>query len=71
MNQRRVFGRRTRAVLSAIKAGVLKSAGQRPVTARLAIGFLAMLGTWFVAVGIVDDLTENINALLVQLGVLR
>lgn len=57
-------------VLSAITAGLVKSGEgyQRPVAAGVGIGFLATLVSWFVAVGIVDDLTKSINALYVQAG---
>lgn len=57
-------------VLSAITASMVKSGEgyQRPVAAGVGIGFLATLVTWFVAVGIVNDLTKNINALYVQAG---
>ena len=55
-------------VLSAITASMTKSgeAYQRPVAAGVAVGFLATLVTWFIAVSVVDDLTRNINALYVQ-----
>lgn len=55
-------------VLSAITASMVKSdeSYRRPVAAGAGIAFLATLATWFVAVGIVDDLTESINALYVQ-----
>ena len=58
-------------VLSALTAGMAKSRDssyRRPVAAGVAAGFLATLVTWFIAVGIVDDLTQNINALYVQAG---
>jgi high-affinity iron transporter len=41
---------------------------QKPIAMGVAIAFLATLVTWFVAVGIVDDLTKSINALYVQAG---
>jgi high-affinity iron transporter len=55
-------------VLSAITASMVKSDEpyQRPVAAGVGVGFLATLATWFVAVGIVDDLMKNLNALYVQ-----
>lgn len=55
-------------VLSAITAGMARSQQPygRPVAAGVGVGFLATLATWFVAVGIVDDLTRNLNALYVQ-----
>jgi high-affinity iron transporter len=57
-------------VLSAITASMVKSGEpyQRPVTAGVGVAFLATLLTWFVAVGIVNDLTKSINALYVQAG---
>lgn len=57
-------------VLSAITAGMVKSGEsfRWPVAAGVGIGFLATLVTWWVAVSIVDDLTQNINALYVQAG---
>ncbi len=55
-------------VLSAITAGMVRANQpyRRPVAAGVAIGFLATLATWFVAVSIVDDLSRNLNALYVQ-----
>ncbi|MGA7522194.1 MAG: FTR1 family protein, partial [Acidobacteriaceae bacterium] len=57
-------------VLSAITASLVKSGEsyQRPVAAGVGVAFLATLVTWFVAVGIVNDLTKNMNALYVQAG---
>lgn len=57
-------------VLSALIAGMAKSGDsyRRPVAAGVAVGFLATLLTWFIAVSIVDDLSQNINALYVQAG---
>ncbi len=57
-------------VLSAITAGMAKAGEsyQRPVAAGVGVGFLATLITWFIAVGIVDDLTKSLNALYVQAG---
>jgi high-affinity iron transporter len=55
-------------VLSAITAGMVKTAEayRRPVAAGVGVGFLATLATWFVAVGIVDDLTQSFKALYIQ-----
>lgn len=55
-------------VLSAITAGLVRSSQpyRRPIGAGVAIGFAATLITWFIAVGIVDDLSRNLNALYVQ-----
>jgi high-affinity iron transporter len=55
-------------VLSAIMASMVKSkeSYRRPVAAGVSVAFLVTLVTWFVAVGIVDDLTKSINALYVQ-----
>jgi high-affinity iron transporter len=57
-------------VLSAITASMVKSGQsyQRPVAIGVAGAMAATLATWFVAVGIVDDLTKSINALYVQAG---
>jgi high-affinity iron transporter len=55
-------------VLSAIMASMVKSeqSYRRPVAAGVSVAFLVTLVTWFIAVGIVDDLTKSINALYVQ-----
>jgi high-affinity iron transporter len=55
-------------VLSAITASMVKSdeSYRRPVAAGAGVAFLATLVTWFIAVGVVDDLTESMNALYVQ-----
>ncbi len=55
-------------VLSAITASMVKSdeTYQRPIAAGVGVGFLATVATWFVAVGIVDDLAKSMNALYVQ-----
>ena len=52
-------------VLSAITASLMKSedAYWRPVATGVGVGVLATLATWFVAVGIIDDLAQNVNAL--------
>ncbi len=57
-------------VLSAITASLVKSGEsyQRPVAAGVALGALATLVTWFIAVNVVDDLTHSLNALYVQAG---
>ncbi|MGA7339544.1 MAG: FTR1 family protein [Terracidiphilus sp.] len=57
-------------VLSAITASMIKSGQpyQRPVAIGVAGAMAATLATWFVAVGIVDDLTKSMNALYVQAG---
>lgn len=57
-------------VLSAITASMVKSGEpyQRPVAAGVLIGFAATLVTWWVAVGVIDDLSQNINALAIQAG---
>lgn len=57
-------------VLSAVTASLVKTGGnyRRPVAAGVGVGVLATLATWFVAVGIVDDLRQNVNALAVQAG---
>ena len=55
-------------VLSAITAGMVRSQQpyRRPVAAGVIAGFLATIATWFMAVGIVDDLSRSLNALYVQ-----
>jgi high-affinity iron transporter len=55
-------------VLSAITASMTgrRNSLRRPVAAGAAIGFVATLITWFIAVGIVNDLTNNFSALDVQ-----
>ena len=55
-------------VLSAITASMMKSdeGHWRPVAAGVSVGMLATLATWFVAVGIIDDLAKNLNALYIQ-----
>jgi high-affinity iron transporter len=55
-------------VLSAITASMLgDNQGQRrPIAVGAGIGFLATLLTWFIAVGIINDLTQSIPALDVQ-----
>jgi len=55
-------------VLSAITASLMKSedAYWRPVATGVSVGLVATLATWFVAVGIIDDLAHNVNALYLQ-----
>lgn len=55
-------------VLSAITASMMKSEDGywRPVAAGVSVGLVATLATWFVAVGIIDDLAHNVNALYLQ-----
>ena len=55
-------------VLSAIVASMMGSNQQyrRPIAAGVGIGFVVTVITWFIAVGIVSDLTQNISALYVQ-----
>jgi high-affinity iron transporter len=55
-------------VLSAITASMVKQQEgyQRPVAAGVGVGFAATLISWFIAVGVVDDLTRSVNALYVQ-----
>ena len=55
-------------VLSAITASMVGTSQihQRPVAAGVGIGFIATLITWFIAVGIISNLTENISALDLQ-----
>ena len=55
-------------VLSAVTASMTgsKQAHRRPVMAGAGIGFIATIITWFIAVGIVNDLTGSISALNLQ-----
>src|ERR1035438_5103488 len=55
-------------VLAAITAGMVGSSKcrQRPVAWGAGISFLATIATWFIAVGIVNDLTANVSALNLQ-----
>jgi high-affinity iron transporter len=55
-------------VLSAITASMTGSrkSQRRPVAVGAAIAFVATLITWFIAAGIVSDLTDNFSALDVQ-----
>jgi high-affinity iron transporter len=57
-------------VLSAITASMTGAAQvhRRPIAAGAGIGFLATIITWFVAVGIVSDLSNQIPALALQAG---
>ncbi len=55
-------------VLSAITAGMMGSnrTQQRPIAVGAGIGFIVTIITWFIAVGIIDDLMQSISALAVQ-----
>ena len=55
-------------VLSAITASMIgtNQAQRRPIAAGAGIGFIATVITWFIAVGIINDLTNSIPALDVQ-----
>ena len=55
-------------VLAAITAGMTgkQQAHRRPVAVGAGVGFLATLITWFVAVGILDDISQKISALNLQ-----
>lgn len=55
-------------VLSAITASMMGAHQlyRRPIAAGVGFGFLATVLTWFIAVGIVSDLTQSIPALDVQ-----
>jgi high-affinity iron transporter len=57
-------------VLTAITASMVgkDESHQRPVAIGAGIGFAATLITWFIAVGIVNDLTQSISALDLQAG---
>ena len=55
-------------VLSAVVASMMGSNKQyrRPIAIGVSLGFVVTVITWFVAVGIITDLTQNISALQVQ-----
>ncbi len=55
-------------VLAAIMANMVgtKAHYRKPVTWGAVLGFFATIGTWFVAVAIVNDLLENVSALHMQ-----
>ncbi|HWB58004.1 MAG TPA: FTR1 family protein [Chthoniobacteraceae bacterium] len=55
-------------VLSAITASMVgeKRVHKQPVVAGAGVGFFATLVTWFVAVGIINDLTQSVSALALQ-----
>ena len=55
-------------VLSAITASMVGAnrGHKRPVIAGAGIGFLATIVTWFIAVGIVNSLADNVSALNLQ-----
>lgn len=55
-------------VLTAITASMIgkRQSHRRPVFAGAGIGFLATLITWFIAVGIVADLSQSVSALTLQ-----
>jgi high-affinity iron transporter len=57
-------------VLTAVTASMTKSGQSHgsPVAAGVGVAMLATLATWFVAVGVVSDLTKSINALYIQAG---
>lgn len=57
-------------VLSAITASLNGNNGvhRRPITIGAGVGFFATIVTWFIAVGIVSNLSQNISALDLQAG---
>jgi high-affinity iron transporter len=57
-------------VISAITASMLgaNQSYRRPIAAGVAVGFFATIVTWFIAVGIISDLTQSLPALDVQAG---
>jgi high-affinity iron transporter len=57
-------------VLSAITAGLMGSNQpyRRPIAIGTGVGFIVTLITWFIVVGIINDLTQSIPALDVQAG---
>jgi high-affinity iron transporter len=57
-------------VLSAITASLVGTSQvhRRPIAVGAGVAFLATLATWFVAVGILSDLTGSVSALALQAG---
>jgi high-affinity iron transporter len=55
-------------VLAAVTANLMgaRQAYQRPVAAGAVAAFVATLATWFVAVGIIESLADNVSALHLQ-----
>ena len=55
-------------VLSAITAGMVgrDSIHRKPIAGGVGVGFLATVATWFIAVGILSDLTNSVSALNLQ-----
>ena len=55
-------------VLSALTASMMgaNQVYRRPIAAGVGLGFVATLGTWFIATRIVSDLSESISALNLQ-----
>ncbi len=55
-------------VISAVVASMMGSNQKyrRPIAIGVLVGFFATIATWFVAVGIINDLSQNISALQVQ-----
>ena len=55
-------------VLSAITAGLMGSNQpyRRPISIGAGVGFIATLITWFIAITIVNALTQSISALVIQ-----
>src|SRR6266487_719603 len=55
-------------VISAITASMMgaNQSYQRPIAAGVGVGFFATIVTWFIAVGIISNLTQNLPALDVQ-----
>jgi high-affinity iron transporter len=57
-------------VLSALTASMVgaNQSYRRPIAAGVGVGLVATLGTWFIATGIVSDLSGSISALNLQAG---
>jgi high-affinity iron transporter len=57
-------------VLAAIMANMVgeKAHYRKPVSWGAVLGFIATMGTWFIAVAIVNDLTQSVSALNLQAG---
>ncbi len=57
-------------VLSAIMASMVgpNESQRKPVAAGVGVGVLVTLVTWFIAVGVINDLSKNVSALDLQAG---
>ena len=57
-------------VISAVTASMMgtNKAHRRPIAIGVGFGFLAAIVTWFIMVGILSDLSQNVSALDIQAG---